>query len=153
MPLGEKGVGRFAAHKLGDAIQLVTRAMDAAEVVVTIDWELFVKEPFLADAEVSVVTRPPQCFVGESTGTRIVISKLREEKWTRGEVRRLTRQIASISSPFTKRSTEFEAILAVPDHPDWITGIPDTRTILGRAPWHFRFAVAQGQCVFYADIG
>jgi len=26
LPLGEKGVGRFAVHKLGDKIQLVTRA-------------------------------------------------------------------------------------------------------------------------------
>ena len=146
LPLGEKGVGRFAAHKLGDTIQLVTRAVDSPEVVVTIDWELFIKEPFLSDAPVSVVTRPPEIHVGNSTGTRIVISRLRERDWTRGEVRRLMRQITSISSPFSTRATEFEATLAVPDHPEWITGIPDTRAILNRAPWHFRFSFINGAC-------
>ncbi len=146
LPLGEKGLGRFAAHKLGDAIQLITRAADDQEIVVTIDWELLIQHPFLADAEVTVLTRAPQAFTGSHTGTSIVISKLREKNWTRGDARRLMRQITSISSPFAQRSTEFEATLAVPEHPEWLTGIPDIRGILGRAPWHFRFTFDKGQC-------
>ena len=37
LPLGEKGLGRFAAHKLGNRIELVTRATGHDECVVSID--------------------------------------------------------------------------------------------------------------------
>lgn len=39
MPLGEKGVGRFAAHKLGHKVTLITRKAKKQEVLVEIDWE------------------------------------------------------------------------------------------------------------------
>ena len=41
LPLGEKGVGRFAVHKLGNKVELITRAPGSREVVVTIDWNDF----------------------------------------------------------------------------------------------------------------
>ncbi|SAY38638.1 hypothetical protein FLM9_539 [Candidatus Synechococcus spongiarum] len=37
LPLGEKGLGRFAVYKLGDHITLMTRTQDADECVVEID--------------------------------------------------------------------------------------------------------------------
>ena len=144
LPLGEKGLGRFAAHKLGDQIELTTRARDSAECIVRIDWDALIKEPFLADAEVSIETREPILFKDRRTGTRITIRRLRETKWTRGEVRRLFRQITSISSPFSDRSDRFETTLTVPEHPDWITGVPDVEALLQRAPWLFEFTFENG---------
>ena len=38
LPLGEKGLGRFAVHKLGNRITLTTRAIDCDECVLHIDW-------------------------------------------------------------------------------------------------------------------
>ena len=38
LPLGEKGVGRFAVHKLGNEIELRTRRKGHPEYVVRIDW-------------------------------------------------------------------------------------------------------------------
>jgi signal transduction histidine kinase len=140
LPLGEKGVGRFAVHKLGDKIELITRAAEQPEVVVEIDWRTLLKQTFLAEAEVSVRTRSPEVFLGKTTGTKIVVSELREKSWSRGEVRRLFRQITSISSPFSKRSDRFEAILEVPDQPEWVQGIPDVHTLVKAAPWHFQFS-------------
>lgn len=49
MPLGEKGLGRFAVHKLGRKVTLVTRAADADEVVVRIDWRDFEAARYLQD--------------------------------------------------------------------------------------------------------
>ena len=40
LPLGEKGLGRFAVHKLGNRITLTTRALDCDECVVDIDWNV-----------------------------------------------------------------------------------------------------------------
>lgn len=146
LPLGEKGVGRFAVHKLGDRIELVTRAAKNDECVVTIDWSALIEQRFLSDAKVTIRSRTPKVFTGKATGTRITVSKLRENDWTRGDVRRLYRQITSISSPFEKRSDRFEASLHLPEHPDWIKGVPDVETLLGRAPWKFAFKItAQGK--------
>jgi hypothetical protein len=140
LPLGEKGVGRFAVHKLGDEIELVTRAKDQPEIVVRIDWNILLKNEFLSEAMVSIQSRLPEVFTGATTGTRILVSQLREKQWSRGDVRRLFRQITSISSPFTKRSDRFEAVLEVPEHPEWVQGIPDVHALVTSAPWHFQFS-------------
>jgi HSP90 family molecular chaperone len=79
LPLGEKGVGRFAVHKLGDEIELVTRAKDQPEIVVRIDWNILLKNEFLSEAMVSIQSRLPEVFTGATTGTRILVSQLREK--------------------------------------------------------------------------
>lgn len=144
LPLGEKGVGRFAVHKLGDVIQLVTRAEGMPECVVDIDWASLIEKPYLSDALVTVRTRDPEVFIGSKTGTRILISKLNEIDWARGEIRRLNRQITSISSPFSYRSDQFDAVLEVPDHPEWLTDLPDSKALMERAPWVFVFSFENG---------
>jgi len=126
-------------HKLGDKIELITRAAGSEEILVEIDWNALLKATFLSEAEVSIRTRSPEVFKGKTTGTKIVVSQLREKTWSRGEVRRLFRQITSISSPFSTRSDRFEATLEVPDHPEWIEGIPDVHALVKTAPWHFHF--------------
>lgn len=145
LPLGEKGLGRFAVHKLGDMIELVTRAAGEPECLVSIDWAAMISKPFLSEAEVTVRTRSPKVFTGRSTGTKIRISQLRDVDWTRGEVRRLLRQITSISSPFTTRSDRFDAVLRVPDHPEWVAGVPDVEALLARAPWKYHFEFRDGR--------
>ena len=145
LPLGEKGVGRFAAHKLGNRIELVTRAADQAECLVVINWAVLIRETELSDAMVQVLAREPVVFGGTNTGTRITISELRESKWTRGEVRRLQRQITSIASPFTDRSDQFETRLEAPGCEDWLAGVPDVDVLLERAPWRFRFRFDKGR--------
>jgi hypothetical protein len=56
----------------------------------------------LEDTRVEVVTRTPIIFTGDNTGTQITISNLREQNWSRGDVRKLLRQITSISTPLMK---------------------------------------------------
>ena len=145
LPLGEKGVGRFAVHKLGNRIEIVTRAKEQPECVVSIDWAELIRQPNLSDALVEVFVRAPIVFCGSRTGTRITISQLRGTDWTRGEVRRLHRQITSIASPFTSRSDRFETWLEAPSHEDWVTGVPDVDFLLKRAPWYFRFNFVDGR--------
>src|SRR6185503_337137 len=38
LPLGEKGVGRLAAHKLGRKIILITRVKGGKEIVLRVNW-------------------------------------------------------------------------------------------------------------------
>ena len=145
LPLGEKGLGRFAAHKLGNRIKVVTRARNRQECVVSINWAKLIRRRNLSDAMVRVIKRDPIVFRGDDTGTRITISELRERNWTRGEVRRLQRQVTSISSPFEGGSDEFSPWLEVPDHEDWVADVPDVGALLERAPWEFWFRFDNGR--------
>lgn len=140
LPLGSKGLGRLSVHKLGNCIELVSRAAGEDEVVVSINWDELIAHEYLDDAHVDVKTRRPEIFTDEETGTDIKITELREKHWTRGEIRRLYRQITSISSPFGKDEREdFVADLEVPDFPQWIERLPDPSEILKRAPWKYTF--------------
>jgi signal transduction histidine kinase len=140
LPLGEKGVGRFAVHKLGHHITLISRSITQPEVVLKIRWEdLIATAEYLSDIPVEVRTREPEIFTGDSTGTIIEIGELRQTAWSRGEIRRLYRQITSICSPFQSPDS-FSVELRVPGREDDLKGIPDVKDLLDRAFWHFNFA-------------
>ena len=144
LPLGEKGLGRFAVHKLGNLIRLVTRAANSDECVVQIDWNELIARPFLDEAPVRINIRQPKVFTGSRTGTRIQIRQLRTANWSRGEVRRLHNQITSICSPF-QEPQGFRAVLEVPGRESWIADLPDVSEILNRAIWKFSFRLENGK--------
>src|SRR5712671_4890100 len=41
LPIGEKGIGRFGVHKLGNQIEMTTKKANSKEVYVKIDWTVF----------------------------------------------------------------------------------------------------------------
>ena len=122
-PLGEKGIGRFAAHKLGHRVQLTTRKKGHPEVHVDIGWERFEERTYLADVPVDVSERKAEVFTDSRTGTRIEITRLRDD-WTRGMVRDLSRAVTSICSPFQK-SGDFQPRLHMEsaNECDWLQGL------------------------------
>ena len=144
LPLGEKGLGRFAVHKLGNRINMVTRSLNSEECLVKIDWNELIKKPFLDEAPVKIIVRRAEVFAGRRTGTRIEVRELRGAKWTRGEIRRLHNQITSICSPF-QESGSFQVILEVPGHENWLSDLPDVSEILNRAIWKFSFCLDHGK--------
>ena len=144
LPLGEKGLGRFAVHKLGNRISMVTRSRNSDECLVEIDWNELIEKPFLDEATVKIIVRRPEVFTGETTGTRIEVRELRGDDWTRREIRRLHDQITSICSPF-KASGSFQAILEVPGYETWVSDLPDVSEILDRAIWKFSFKLDKGK--------
>lgn len=129
VPIGEKGVGRFAAHKLGRRITLITKKSKRPEVVVQIDWEKdFEGKRYLSDVQLKVTQRIPRVFKGGKTGTRIEISNLRDI-WTKGMVRDLARAVNAISSPFGGKG-DFKTELILTDHEEWLVGLLDVKDVL-----------------------
>jgi len=125
MPLGEKGIGRFAVHKLGNVIELTTKKNGHREIYIKIDWKKFEKTRYLDGTPVNIVEREPEVFKGNRTGTKILIKNLKRE-WTRGTLRDLKRSINSICSPFdssdsfhvdfqTDKEEWFENLLIIED--------------------------------------
>lgn len=134
--LGEKGVGRFAVHKLGQIVTIVTRASGEPELFLTIDWTAFAHADYLGDVPIQFSARTPQIFTGNRTGTFINVKKLHEAPWTRGRVRSLHRAVASIRSPFGGPDT-FEPELKLEGNHElgWLYGLLRVEDVIDEAPF------------------
>ena len=119
-PLGEKGIGRFGAHKLGEEIEVISRMRDKNEAVLKITWKDFDNDEMLEKIPISLKEREPEIFKGDSTGTRIIVRKLRNT-WTRRAVRSLFISVNSLNSPF-ESSSSFRVLFKI-DRPDWLHGL------------------------------
>lgn len=135
LPIGEKGIGRFGVHKLGDRIELITRQKDGNEYIVEIDWEEFAKHKYLDKAEISVIGRSPKHFTRSRYGTRIIITKLRT-LWDKRMVRDLYRALFTLSSPF--RTIDHFSIDFIIDKKEWLSGLIDWHEIKDFSMYHFR---------------
>lgn len=132
LPIGEKGVGRFAVHKLGLRTQITTRCRGSDEVIIDVNWSAFESEEYLSDVSIEVRTRSPATFSGNRSGTRIEITRPRGLPWSRRKVRWLYRSIASINSPFADESS-FVTEMEVHPESDWLKGLISPHDVLDRA--------------------
>lgn len=121
LPVGEKGVGRFAAQKLGSSITLITRKNKEKEIQVKIDWNILSNHKYLSDVPVIVTERNPEVFTDNSHGTLIRIDSLKQ-KWTRGDIRRLYRSVNAMVSPF-KSKDQFYVDFKIEPKSDWLDGM------------------------------
>jgi signal transduction histidine kinase len=141
LPLGEKGVGRFAVHKLGRKVRLVTRRTRKREVVVDIDWAAFGSGRYLEEVPIAARERAARVFRGTATGTRIEITDLRERPWARARVQSLYRAIQSFRSPFGGPD-DFVPELVLVGPADWLRGLLRPGEALDQALFRFRGVVA-----------
>lgn len=102
LPIGEKGIGRFGVHKLGNQITLITRAESNKEIYVKINWNDFDNAKYLDDVNIEVIERDPQHFIN-NTGTYIQITDLKKN-WNEQEYFELKRAIEHFNSPFDNLS-------------------------------------------------
>lgn len=158
LPLGEKGVGRFAAHKLGRHLTLVSRARDEQknlgkhEVVVTIDWDVF-DDPhaYLSDVGVDYEERTPLHFLN-SSGTYMEMRSARAP-WTQGDVSRVSRALRRLMSPF-RTPESFSVNLICPEYSRFED--LDPSDVLSTAHAHMivlvdEFGVAEFEYIFKID--
>jgi|GEM_PF-708815 len=123
LPLGEKGVGRFAAHKLGHHLTLISRALDeqgvlsSDEVVIIIDWDKF-DDPnaYLGDIAVNYEVRKPEHFINNH-GTFMEIRGART-LWVEADVSRISRALRRLMSPF-RTPQSFTVKLECPEYPKY----------------------------------
>ncbi|MGO9953777.1 MAG: ATP-binding protein [Dissulfurispiraceae bacterium] len=142
MPLGEKGVGRLAVHKLGAMLSLNTRAEGHPEYRIHIDWpDLIGSSKYLDEASIRVHELPePKYFKDGTTGTRIAVTELYTTDWSRRHIRSLKKMVTSLVSPFVEDSG-FNVQLRVPGREEEIEDILDVKDVLDRAIWIYEFAI------------
>jgi signal transduction histidine kinase len=98
MMMGSKGIGRFAAAKLGAKMFLrstsVRTGLREAIIVGEIDWSVFSGDTYLSDVAIKYLTQP----VDEPTGTEIEVQEL-SEAWSREKLERLLLELRRLISP------------------------------------------------------
>jgi signal transduction histidine kinase len=142
LPLGEKGVGRIASFKLGRYVTLTTRAAGQPEYEVSIDWDSLLEQgPYLENLTVRInENAEPKLFAGNATGTKIEISGLRREQWTRGDLRRLYRLVTSLASPF-QTPDQFKVSFSAPGRESDVADLIAPNQFLDYAVWKFNFSL------------
>ncbi|MCK4821575.1 ATP-binding protein, partial [bacterium] len=133
LPLGEKGIGRFAVHKLGNTIELITKAEGYPEVYLKIDWNIFKKRGYLDEFPVEIIERNPVLYKN-TTGTKIIVKKL-NKTWSRGMVRDLYRSVNTFCSPFDSPDS-FRVIFDI-DKKNWLIGLLSLNKIKESALFKF----------------
>ncbi|MEA4887828.1 hypothetical protein SDC9_80032 [bioreactor metagenome] len=133
IPLGEKGVGRFATHRLGRFLELRTKTKDADyELVLKIDWTKFdnISNEFvnLNSIDIGLFREPLSRDYGDrNSGTKLIIYGGKEEfSWDEEIINQLNTSIINLNSPGTNnklRSTIekydiFNAYLECPQLPN-----------------------------------
>jgi len=101
IPLGEKGIGRFAVQKMGDKVEITTRKANSEECLVKADWRKFDSATSLSKVPVHFSERAPEVFKGKSTGTMMCITDLRKGQWSEEVLQDLRRAIINMTSPFS----------------------------------------------------
>ncbi|MBX3671269.1 MAG: ATP-binding protein [Rhodocyclaceae bacterium] len=140
LPLGEKGVGRLAVQKLGEKVTLTTREAGQPEYEFYINWgQLIDSARYLGDGlHVSVEENSTPNVFTAGSGTRVVITGLHREQWSRRDIRDLYRLITSLSNPFDAAKS-FEVNLHLPGREEEIDGLPTLQQMLDAAVWNFEF--------------
>ncbi|WP_368937884.1 ATP-binding protein [Morganella morganii] len=141
LPVGEKGVGRFAVHRLGKKISMSTRAYKEDEVTVKIDWDNFSKSEYLDEAYISIETHPVKEKNNE-TGTKIVITDLKQD-WKRGDIRRLYRSVSSMTSTnLLKKDNNSDSFIVefnLNPKSEWLDDLFDPDLVISQALFEFNF--------------
>lgn len=140
LPLGEKGIGRLGVHKLGKKIHLKTHKAEHDEVDIDIDWSKLENAHSIDDFPIQV-TEQEKTFLSTPHGTKITITDLKGE-WNRRKLRNIYRDLASLNSPFNKRTDSF--VVKVKSNTNVFEGLPPIEDIL-------KVAMYRGHCVIDGD--
>jgi signal transduction histidine kinase len=111
LPLGEKGVGRFATHRLGRYLELRTKTKNNPyELVLIIDWDNFdnMKENFINLNSIGLSlyrSKPSRNYGQKDSGTTIIVYGGRQGfKWDKQTIIELNRSILNLKSPILKKT-------------------------------------------------
>lgn len=149
VPMGEKGVGRFAVHKMGNHISMITRPAIVEknsegikvkkpldyEITLTIDWQSFSQAKYLKDIPIKwdVETDKTKFYFANDSGTLIKVSSLKDP-WTRRMARGLKRNVVSMLSP---KNNEVNFRIDLDFGNQWLDDFPDASDILKIAPYKY----------------
>jgi hypothetical protein len=121
--LGAKGIGRFAASRLGSKTTLNSIGFDPEknmnqQVLVQIDWDEFSADRYLEDIEIQ--TQCTSVVSDTNTGLELTITHLRDS-WSKKRLENLIRELRRVITP-SETSKNFSIYLDLSDFKEDIIG-------------------------------
>lgn len=118
LPLGEKGVGRFAAQQIGNYFKMISKMLTGVEELhVDINWSAFEDHSKdLSEVKIEYELRPAAIFKNAQSGTVLEITSLKSE-WKESDVKRVTNSLKRMKSPF-KGANDFDITLRFENCPE-----------------------------------
>jgi signal transduction histidine kinase len=113
--VGEKGIGRFAADKLGQTLVVLTKTQSARSALsVTFDWRKFEtgKKRLLSDVPIPYEHVVEETLPPGRSGTILRITKLRAD-WSDKAIDNLRRRLSRLLSPYDQQQ-HFRIVLRAP---------------------------------------
>ena len=153
LPIGEKGIGRLGVHRLGNRIQIVSKAENSEEVYFEIDWERFEETSTLNDLEpVAVVSREyPEYFINNKiSGTRLIIKALKNRIEAK-DIKLLNVDLLKLLPPFAHSIQEnFKIIFCTKNGLFEDTTLLDISSITKYAFFQYRVVIENGEIEDFA---
>ncbi|WP_243545223.1 ATP-binding protein [Pseudodesulfovibrio tunisiensis] len=102
VPLGEKGIGRFGVHKLGQLVILDTKKEHCNAKRLIIDWNRLDGAKTLSDFDFDITES--RALFPENKGTHLTILNIKGEDkdWTRAKLRRIYRALTALNIKFDR---------------------------------------------------
>lgn len=98
--MGSKGIGRFAAAKLGQKMSMTSTSEDGAKktavLIPELDWSIFSEDTYLSDVAIEYLQQPTE----EPTGTTIEVTEFNED-WSKSKIEKLHLELRRLLSPFS----------------------------------------------------
>jgi signal transduction histidine kinase len=140
LPLGEKGVGRFAAQQIGNKLTLISRNTKNKKILIAeVDWKDFdTTEKNLSDVNIRYDEKiTDDHFLQEETGTILIIENIHSE-FKESDIKKISSAIRRMKSPF-KGANNFDVSVNFINCPDEWEKYSDLNTseILEKAPFKF----------------
>lgn len=137
IPVGEKGVGRFAVQRLGKRLLLFTKKEGGPEYKVEVDWERYTAGKKIDEIELDVQVDHKKQFEEDGHGTILLIGNLRE-RFDGNTLAHLKRAVNHLISPFAQ-TRDFKIDLVVPKQMEHLSSIKDLGTAAFARQAHFQF--------------
>ena len=99
LPLGEKGIGRLGAHRLGNKITIWSRLANKPEVKFSIDWQSFEECTNMKDLQPINIEENSKCSKIKHTGTIIKIENLKKQ-FDKIDIKNISNDLQKLQSPF-----------------------------------------------------
>ena len=149
---GEKGLGRFAAARLAEALSVESIASgESKRVVAELDWEAFQKEDRYLD-EIKCNWEEQDVELGTPPGTVLRLDRLHDD-WGEASFRRLRGELARLVAR-PKQEDPFDIELRLPSAFREQAGPIASPPIVGRPHYTLRGSVsAEGHLVAQAHVG
>ena len=139
VPIGEKGIGRFAVNKLGNKVTILSKKNNDKCYKIEIDFKKFDTEKLLDEVLFNIDEISNEQLEKQGQGTLIIIEDL-NEKWNYDELSRVYDEILKLQSPFDIENDEFNIKFITPSHYDFSNRLTP-KEILKYSLWNCSIAI------------